>query len=134
LDFEAAEKAYRMFAAEYDRLYEIKGGSAKATQKLIDNAAGPYLKVMLGFLQDSKEKGHYTKGDVRIAYVKRGAYSVEELILNTCEDGSEVKVFDRKGKQVATGGTSKLTLSVRPIGGRWKVWDGDQEVVKTCTA
>jgi hypothetical protein len=134
LDFEAAEKAYRSFAAEYDRLYEIKGGSSRPTRKLTDNAAGPYLKVMLGFLEDSKQKGRYTEGDVRIAYIGRGAYSPGELILKTCEDGSEVRVLDRKGKQVATGGTSKLTLFVRPIAGRWKVWDGDQEVVKTCTS
>jgi hypothetical protein len=132
LDFEAAEKAYRAFAVEYDRLYESKNGSSKPTKKLTDNAAGPYLKVMLGFLRDSKKKGHYTNGGVRIAYVERGAYSAKELILKTCEDGSAVKVFDRNGKQVATGGTSKLTLYVRPIGGRWKVWDGDQDVVKTC--
>jgi hypothetical protein len=132
LDFEAAEKAYRTFAAEYDRLYEIKGGSSKPTRKLTDNAAGPYLKVMLRFLQDSKQKGRYTKGDVRIAYMERGAYSPEELILKICEDGSDVRVFDRNGKQVATGGTSRLSLYVRPVGGRWKVWDGDQEVVKTC--
>jgi hypothetical protein len=132
LDFEAAEKAYRAFAAEYDRLYEIKDGSSKPTKKLTDNAAGPYLKVMMGFLQDSRARGHHTSGKVRIAYVERGAYSTEELILKTCEDGSDVKVLNRNGKQVATGSTSKLTLYVRPIGGRWKLWDGDQEVVKTC--
>jgi hypothetical protein len=134
LDFEAAEKAYRTFAAEYDRLYEIKDGPIKPTKKLTDNASGPYLKVMLGFLQDSRRRGHHTEGRVRIAYVERGAYSTSELILNTCEDGSGVRVLDKNGKQVATGGTSKLTLYVHPVGGRWKVWDGDQEVVKACAA
>ena len=42
LDFEAAEKAYRTFSAEYDRLANA-GGAKEPTQVLKDTAAGPYL-------------------------------------------------------------------------------------------
>jgi hypothetical protein len=57
LDFEAAEKAYRTFRAEYDRISDTRGGSAKPTKVMTDNAAGPYLKVMSAFLRSKKEKG-----------------------------------------------------------------------------
>ncbi len=39
-------------------------------------------------------------------------------------------ILDTMGKQVSHGGVSKLTLYRRPIEGRWKVWNGDQEMVK----
>jgi hypothetical protein len=69
---------------------------------------------------------------VRIAYVRRGGYSPRELVLLVCEDGSKVKILNKKGKQVSHGGVSKLTLYLRPIQGRWKVWNGDQEMVRAC--
>jgi hypothetical protein len=132
LDFEAAEKAYRTFQSEYARLYQTPGGPSKPTKLMTDNAAGPYLKVMSGFLRDSKNRGRYTDRPIRIEYVKRGAYSAAELILETCEDGSKIRVLDAKGRQVGHGGVSELTLYVRSVAERWKVWDGDQKVVKKC--
>jgi hypothetical protein len=132
LDFEAAEKAYRTFRAEYDRISDTRGGSAKPTMPMTDNAAGPYLKVMSSFLKSKKAKGQYEDRRVRIAYVIHGAYSPQELLLLTCEDGTEVRVFDLKGHRVGHGQASKMTFYVRPVDGRWKVWDGTQEEVKQC--
>jgi hypothetical protein len=132
LDFEAAEKAYRTFRAEYDRISDTPGGSAKPTKLMTDNAAGPYLKVMSSFLKSKKAKGQYEDRRVRIAYVTRGAYSPQELLLMTCEDGTEVGAFDLKGHRVGHGQASKMTFYVRPVDGRWKVWDGTQEEVKQC--
>jgi hypothetical protein len=132
LDFEAAERAYRTFLSEYAGLYQTPGGPSMPTKLMTDNAAGPYLKVMIGFLRDSKNHGRHTDRPKRIEYVKRGAYSAEELVLETCEDGSKISVLDTKGRQVGHGGVSELTLYVRPVAGRWKVWDGDQKVVKKC--
>jgi hypothetical protein len=133
LAYEAAEKAYRAFRAEYDRISGKKGGSAKPTKAMTDNASGPYLETMRGFLRYKKAHKHYEDQRVRIAYVKQGGYSPEELILLVCEDGSRVKVFNDVDRQVSHGGTSKISLRVRPIDHRWKIWDGDQTIVKTCS-
>ena len=133
LAYEAAEKAYRTFRAEYDRISGRRGGSAKPTKAMTDNAAGPYLKTMRGFLRYKKTHGHHEDRGVRIAYVRRGGYSPKELILQVCEDGSRVRVFDDKDRQVSHGGTSELSLRLRPVDRRWKIWDGDQTIVKTCS-
>jgi hypothetical protein len=132
LDFEAAEKAYRTFRAEYDRISDTRGGSAKPTKLMTDNAAGPYLKVMSAFLRSKKAKGQYEDRRVRIAYVVRGAYSPDELVLLTCEDGTDVRVLDLKGRKVGHGQAAKMTFYVRPVERRWKIWDGAQEEVKKC--
>lgn len=134
LAYEAAEKAYRTFRAEYDRISNTEGASAKPTKAMIDNAAGPYLKSMSGFLEYKKSHGQTGDRAIRIAYVKAGGYSPSEVVLLVCEDGSKVKVFDRRGRQVGRGQVSDMYLYVRPISGRWKVWNGDQKVVKKCDA
>lgn len=127
LAYEAAEKAFRTFRAEYDRLYQVP--SPRLTRAITENAAGPYLKVMTGFLKDSARRDRRADRPIRIVYVRRAGYSPTELILETCEDGSKIKVLDPQGRQVGHGGTSELRLYVRPVNGRWKVWDGDQTVV-----
>ena len=132
LAYEAAEKAYRTFRAEYNRLHKSEGGSAKPTSVMQDNAAGPYLKSMLAFLKHKVDHERHSDRGVRIAYVHRGGFSPQELVLLACEDGSKVKILNRTGEQVSHGGVSKLTLYVRPIQGRWKVWNGDQEMVRAC--
>jgi hypothetical protein len=132
LAYEAAEKAYRTFAAEYARLQQQDEGTGGPTKIMTDNAAGPYLKAMTGFLNYKINHGTHSDRAIRIAYVKRGGYSAEELVLYTCEDGSAIKVLDRKGKQIGHGGTSELKLYARPVDGRWKIWDGDQTEVAKC--
>lgn len=132
LAYEAAEKAYRTFREEYNRVYTSKGGSAKPTAIMTENATGPYLKAMLDFLEYKVDHKRYSDRGVRIAYVRSGGYSPNELVLLTCEDGGDVKIFNARGKQVSHGGISRLTLYVRPVEGRWKVWNGDQETVKSC--
>jgi len=132
LDFEAAEKAYRTFRAEYDRISDTPGGSPKPTKLMTDNAAGPYLKVMSEFLRQKKALGQYEDRPVRIASLSRGAYSPQELLLTACEDGTKVRVLNGKGGLVGHGQASKMNFYVRPVDGRWKVWDGTQEEVKRC--
>ena len=131
LAYEAAEKAYRTFAAEYARLQQVEGPN-KPTRLMTDNATGPYLKAMSNFLRYKAKNGRHVDKAVRIAYVRHGGYSKEELILLTCQDGSKVRVFDKSGKQVGRGSISKLTLHARPVSGRWKIWSATQEAVKSC--
>jgi hypothetical protein len=134
LAYKAAEKAYRTFAAEYARLQQQSGGNGEPTETMRDNAAGPYLKAMTGFLRSKAEKGTHSDSAVRIAYVVPGGYSVNELILLVCQDGSKVKVLDSSNKRVGTGTVSKLTIYLRPVAGRWKIWSAHQEAVKSCAS
>lgn len=130
LDFEAAEKAYLAFKTEYDRL-AISGRSDKPTKVMTDNAAGPYLRVMTKFLSQTVNAGQRQQGEIRVAYMNRGAYSPQQLNLLVCEDGTKVKTVDEEGN-ASKGVAAKITLYVRPVNGRWKVWNGDDEVVKSC--
>jgi hypothetical protein len=132
LAYEAAEKAYRTFAAEYARLQQQVEGPNRPTRLMTENAAGPYLKSMSDFLRYKAKHGRHVDKAVRIAYVHHGGYSKEELILLTCQDGSKVRVFNKSGKQVGRGSVSKLTLHARPVSGRWKIWSATQEVAKSC--
>jgi len=134
LAYEAAEKAYRTFAAEYARLQQQDEGTGGPTKIMTDNAAGPYLKAMRVFLRSKAEKGTHSDSAVRIAYILRGGYSADELILLVCQDGSDVKVLDRSNEVVGKGTVSKLNIYLRPISGRWKIWSAHQEVVKSCAA
>jgi len=99
-----------------------------------DNAAGPYLKAMRGFLRTKAEKGTHSDSAVRIAYILPGGYSADELLLLVCQDGSNVKVLDSSNEVVGKGTVSKLNIYFRPISGRWKLWSAHQEVVKSCAA
>src|SRR5918995_1248977 len=81
LAYEAAEKAYRTFRAEYNRLYRSEGGSAEPTIVMKDNAAGTYLRSMLAFLKHKVDHERHSDRGVRIAYVRQGGFSPQELVL-----------------------------------------------------
>ncbi len=131
LDFQAAEKAYRLFRAEYTRV-ATAGGSDRPTAAMRQNAAGPYLAVMTDFLAQTKASGKRQQGVVRIAYVRPESHSPKEVTLQVCEDGTQVKNVTENGR-VSTGIAAKIVLYVRPVDGRWKVWNGDDEEVSSCT-
>ncbi len=129
LDFEAAEKAYRTFSAEFDRLRQAGyAGGPSAVMKA--TAGGPYLKTFAGFLRDGK--GTTQKGSIKIGYVTPGSYSAKQLELGVCEDGRQVTTYDAEGKPLSHGVVSKLDLRVRSIDGVWKVWDGDDRKATSC--
>ena len=130
LDFEAAEKAYLAFKSEYARV-AMAGGTNRATEAMRATAAGPYLKVMTDFLSQTKAAGKRQEGEVRIAYVRRGAYSPQQLNLDVCEDGTRVRNVTSDG-HVSKGIVAEVTLYLRPVDGHWKLWDGDDKKVAAC--
>ena len=130
LAFESAEKSYRAFRSEYDRLGEI-GYSGPPTPTLKKYAAGPYLKAMSRFLRANK--GIRSVGSVEIVTLTRASYSPQEVTLLVCEDGSRVKNYDRKGRLLGRGVAAKITLQFQLSQGRWKVWDGTDVEVESCT-
>lgn len=131
LAYEEAERNYRAFAAEYDRLAQA-GGTTKATKVMKANAAGPYLEVKTAFLKNQKGRDERTVGELRIAYVRRSGYNPSQLLLDVCEDGNSIRVVDAEGNQVSEGQSVRLTLQLRPVDGRWKIWDGNDDVVNQC--
>lgn len=131
LDFEAAEKSYRAFRAEYMKVAQ-RGGAYEPTSTMKRFADGPYLEAMVNFTSQTKQAKKRSVGEVEIAYVRPGVYSPKELILNTCEDGTRVRNVDRRGRTVSSGVAARLTLVIRKRQGRWVVWNGDDEKVKSC--
>jgi hypothetical protein len=125
LDFEAAEKSYRTFMAEKNRLSRA-GGTNQATAVMKSTAGGPYLAFYIAALHQQKaQKVTYTVG-TKIGYVRHGPYSTEQLTLEVCEDGTQNKVLDKNGKQVDEGRVLARSLYARHVNGTWKMWDGDE--------
>ncbi|GAA3619541.1 hypothetical protein GCM10022236_22210 [Microlunatus ginsengisoli] len=125
-DFEAAEKAYRTFIADTNRV-AATGGSLEPTAVMKATAAGPYLDFQSQLLRAQKKAGDTHTSGVEIGYIRTGGYSPSQLTLEVCEDASKNRVLDRNGNQVSTGQILLRSLYVRRIDGRWKVWDGDEK-------
>lgn len=130
LDFAAAEKSYRAFMAEMDRVGKA-GGASTATPTMKKHAAGPLLEFYSAAARQQKQRGVKYTADTVIGYVRTGAYSPEQLSMDVCEDNSKNKVLDKNGKVVSEGEILKRTLYARPIGGVWKLWDGDERGTAT---
>lgn len=133
LDFEAAEKAYRTFHSEYNKL-AVAGGSDGATTTMKATAGGAYLKTMTEFLQARKREGWRSSNGVKVSYVRTGQHSVDRVILIVCEDGSDVKLLDKMGKEIRKGTIQRLTLTARPVEAQWKVVNGSNKAVESCAA
>jgi hypothetical protein len=130
LDFAAAEKSYREFMAEMDRIGKA-GGSKTATPTMKMYAAGPYLKFYTEAARQQETRGVKYTADTLIGYVHTGTYSQQQLTLDVCEDNSDNKVIDKNGKVVGQGQILKRTLYARPAGERWKIWNGDEQGTAT---
>ena len=126
LAFEAAEKSYRAFIAETDRIGNA-GGANSASARMRELAAGPYLQFYVRELRLERQQHARYTGNTRIGYVQRGGYSQRQLTLRVCEDGSSTRVLDKNGKQISEGQLLRRQLYVRQLAGRWKIWDGDEE-------
>lgn len=129
--YEAAEKSYREFRAEVERVY-AHGGADKPTALMKATAGGQYLKSYQEVSEAYRDLKHYSKGQLKIEYVHRGGFSSSELILDVCEDGRSVTTYDRRGKKLYTDDLRKLQLKARAVDGTWKVWSGKGEESASC--
>jgi hypothetical protein len=132
LDFEAAEKAYRASVAEQDRLSRL--GVARASPELKRTSAGEYLQFALLGLREIEKSGWRTIGGVRIVGIARGGWQERQVRLVACEDGSEVKLVDKTGRDVTPKkaiSTYVQNLTVVKYGNDWKVSDVRSKGVKT---
>jgi hypothetical protein len=109
----------------------MAGGTDELTPVMKANAAGPYLKVMRYFLAETKAAGYRQQGELLVQNLSQGPYSQNLLTLNVCEDGRKIRNVS-KTRPVSRGTAVELSLYVRKIDGRWKLWNGDERRVARC--
>ena len=131
LAYEAAEKSYREFRAEFYRVLRA-GGAKSATPVMKATAGGPYLKNFTDVAQAYRGQQSYSRGTERTGYVRRAGYESTALVLDVCEDSRNVKDYSKSGKYQGSGEVRLARLEVRKVGGDWKVWDGSGEKVISC--
>lgn len=129
--YEAAEKSYREFRAEFNELL-ASGGAKKATAKMQSTAADSYLKQNLEVVQAYKGLRYHQEGADKIIYVHKGGYSPSSVVLLTCEDASGARTIDKRGEVVGRGDVRTLELEARKTADGWKLWSGTGSKVKTC--
>ena len=132
LAYEAAEKAYRTFRTEFRRVTE-SGGAKEATPVMKENAGGEYLRELTEDIKAYKSVGYRTEGGEVLAYVRRGGFEAESLILVACEDDRKVRTVDTAGKVIAKGDVLILDLEVRKVKSRWRVWSGQSREATSCS-
>ena len=131
LAYEAAEKSYREFRAEYYRVLS-QGGSKSSTPAMKATAAGPYLREATEVVQAYRGLNRRAEGTLNITNVRGNGYAPADLVLTACEDSSGVAYFDKKGKTTGRGELRQVELTVREVSGRWKVWSGTGSEVTSC--
>jgi len=122
LDWEAAEKAYRVSVAEVNRL--AQQGETSASPVLKEVSSGAYLKVQLSSLREIRSRGWRLEGEITILGVARaGGWNAESLDLVACEDNSTWRVFDRSNRDVTPKDRPDYVqeLTVNKFKEKWKV-------------
>lgn len=132
LDYEAAEKAYRTFRAEYRRVLR-DGGAKQATAVMKETAGGPYLATLVEVIVGYDKLNARQKGTELIGYVRRGGYSTSSIVLDVCEDDRPVDALLKDGKKYGRGEVRTARLDLQKKDGRWKVWEGTGTKVESCT-
>lgn len=131
LDYEAAEKAYRTFRAEFNRVLQA-GGAKKATKLMRATADGSYLDEFTDVIEAYAGLGDHQTGNEKIVYVRHAGYSSKELSLEICEDSRATRIVAANGKTIGRGEVRTASLQVRKLDGNWKVWSGTGRRVNSC--
>lgn len=130
VDYEAAEKSYRAFRAEYNRVLRA-GGATEPTALMKETAGGPYLNEFAQAIEAYKGLGSFDSGFEKIVYIRRNGYSPEAVVLQVCEDSRAIETFNKARESQGRGDILKITLEVRR-GDRWRVWSGAGGKVDSC--
>jgi hypothetical protein len=131
LDYEAAEKAYRDSMAEQDRQSQL--GIAVKTEELTSTASGDYLQFVMQVLRDIHDSEWRAKGATIIRGVARGGWREDQVQLTACEDNSDIRFVDKKGRDVTPKKAVRTyvqDLTVSRSHGRWRVSDVESRPVK----
>lgn len=130
LDYAAAERAYRTFRAEYGRVLRA-GGAKEPTMLMKQTAGGEYLKAFAEVGRGYRILGSRTEGSEVARYVRPAGYSEKSIILNVCEDSSDVVIIRTKGAN-GRGEIRTAELRLRKLHGVWKLWSGNGKLVDSC--
>jgi hypothetical protein len=130
-DQEAAMKAYTTARKETDRLL-MAGGATKPTKTLLATTGGEYLKTKMYVLQTFKERGWRADRGMATVVVAAGGWSPDNLGLTACEDDSQAKFINKKGKEVFKDRDHRYvqTLTATKKDGVWKITDSESKAVK----
>ena len=122
LDREAAENAYLTADKELARL-AMAGGASKPTKILLATTAGDYLEVQMSDLKYFKKHGWHADRPIRSTVTASGGWSPTEIRLTACEDGSQVRLLNKSGKEVEKNRPRRLVqkLTATKVSGTWKV-------------
>lgn len=132
LDYEAAEKVYRRFRAEYRRVLRA-GGAKQATRVMKETAGNGYLKETEDVIKAAYAFGdHEEGGREKIVYVRYVGWKPQNVTLDVCEDDRSVKVLDKNGKSLGPGEFRAVTIQVRQSSAGWKLWSGNGKKVDLC--
>lgn len=130
LDYAAAEKSYRTFRAEYNRVLRA-GGAKEPTKVMKATAGGEYLATFTRVIRSYENVGSRNAGTERITYVRPSGYTADLISLDVCEDGSKSKTLLPSGS-FRRGELRTAALEVRKIQNHWKVWSGSGKRVGAC--
>jgi hypothetical protein len=133
VDYEAAERAYRVNMTEQDRLYKA-GGAVEATRLLKATATGSYLQISLSSLRAVHEADwRATTGTKILGVVRDGGWKGDRVGLTSCENNEIVRFTDKSGKDVTPKGLGLYVqaLTIVKVSGRWKVSSAVTTKVKT---
>ncbi len=131
LDYEAAEKSYRAFRAEYNRVLQ-HGGVKEPTTLMKETAGNSYLTDVQEISEAFQGLGYRQEGEEKTVYVRPGGYSPASLVLNVCEDTRQTRSVDKTGKDLGPGELRSLELQVKFVDARWKLWSGVGRKVSSC--
>ena len=129
LDYAAAEKAYRTFRAEYNRVLRA-GGAEEPTKVMKATAGGAYLRDLAEIAEAYAGTNARDTGMEQILVVRQGGYSPTSLIIDVCEDGRAIQTI--LGKKRVPGELRTAHLTVRKTTSGWRVWSGTGEEVRAC--
>ena len=131
LDYEAAEKAYQSALAERERQGAL--GVAKSTPVLKASATGAYLDLVLKALRYAHDRHWRSSGSTRVLGVVRNGWQERSVRLIACEDSTDVRLRDKDGNDVTSQKvrTYVQDLTVKHVGGGWKIADVATTVVKS---
>ena len=131
LDYAAAEKSYRTFRAEYNRVLRA-GGAKEPTRVMKATAGGDYLAEFMKVAEAYKGLGSYRTGEERVVYVRPTGHQPSSVALTVCEDGTALRIYDQASKLVGRGEIRTAVISVRRTKGAWKVWSGQGKKATSC--
>ena len=94
---------------------------------------GDYLDLVVRALRFAHDRHWRSNGSTRILGVVPNGWQERTVRLIACEDNSGVRLMDKSGKDVTPQKTRTYVqhLTVKNVGGRWKVAGISTTVVKS---